>query len=369
MSSTYPFNPDYAVPPGETLGELIDERGMTQNEVAIRTGLSRKTINEILSGKAPLTPDTAQKLELVFQTPARFWNEHERLYRQHIALKEHEKTLEEHRGWEKNFPYSELAARQLVPATGNVLRRIWNLCGFFGISRPQAVDQIFADLTISGTLFRRQSITKSKPYLAWTWLRVAEIQARKIESIAYREAEFVKCIRAVPGRTAEIRDSEGFDLFRSDMIESFRLAGVALVFVPEFSGAAINGAAFWQAGRPVIALTLRGKRLDGIIFTLLHEAAHILHHGKKTTVIDAAIPSEAATGQKIENEADRVASAWCIPDDCNEEIKSLRTADELDRLGGKIRVHRDLIIGRYARLTGDYRRFSSIKLRLEWKRA
>ena len=112
MESTHLYNPDYSVPLGQTLQELIDERSMTQNELATRAGLSRKTVNEITKGKSPLSSETAQKLELVFQIPAQFWNERERLYRQRIALKDHEKKLEAHLGWEKNFPYAELALKQ-----------------------------------------------------------------------------------------------------------------------------------------------------------------------------------------------------------------------------------------------------------------
>ena len=37
---TYPYEPDYAVPPGATLQETIDSLGMTQRELAVRTGLT-----------------------------------------------------------------------------------------------------------------------------------------------------------------------------------------------------------------------------------------------------------------------------------------------------------------------------------------
>ena len=36
------FSPDFAVAPGETLSELLDDNGMSQAELARRTGLSAK---------------------------------------------------------------------------------------------------------------------------------------------------------------------------------------------------------------------------------------------------------------------------------------------------------------------------------------
>lgn len=118
----------------------------------------------------------------------------------------------------------------------------------------------------------------------------------------------------------------------------------------------------------MIALTLRGKRLDSLVFTLLHEAAHILHHGKKLSVIDAESASLPGRQQnKIEREADSYAATWCIPEKFNLRIRAVRTVDDLNQLSREIGVHRDLIIGRYARLKGEYKRFASIKLRLQWK--
>lgn len=367
MEATHIFSPDYAVPPGQTLRELIGERGMSQNQLAGRTGLSRKTINEIVKGKSPLTSETAQKLELVFQIPAQFWNERERLYRQRIALREHEKKLEAHLGWEKQFPYAELARRKLVPATANALCRIWNLCRFFGVSQPEFLDRNFADFAISGTSFRRQVTTKPKPYLTWTWLRAAELAAQRIEGAAFSSGRFQECVHEIPKRTAAIGDAQSLNTFITETQVAFSTAGVALVLIPEFAGAAINGAAFWRGERAVIALTLRGKRLDSLVFTLLHEAAHILHHGKKVAVIDADGPEHSGGDQtEREREADHFAAKWCIPQSLDTRIASVRTLGAIDQISHEIGVHRDLVIGRYAKLTSDYARFSARKMKLSW---
>ena len=78
MSAKYPYTPDYAVPPGTTLKETLDEKGISQAQLAVRTGLAEKTISQIVNGIAPISYETAGKLELVLGIPARFWNARER---------------------------------------------------------------------------------------------------------------------------------------------------------------------------------------------------------------------------------------------------------------------------------------------------
>ena len=79
------YLPDYVSPPGETLLELIEELGMSQTELAQRMERPKKTINEIIKGKTAITPETALQLEKVLGPPADFWNNRERIYRQHLA--------------------------------------------------------------------------------------------------------------------------------------------------------------------------------------------------------------------------------------------------------------------------------------------
>jgi HTH-type transcriptional regulator / antitoxin HigA len=79
------YHPDSVSLPGETLEEVLTDRQMTQVDLATRSALSLKTINEIIKGKAAITPETALQLERVLGVPASFWNSLERNYREHLA--------------------------------------------------------------------------------------------------------------------------------------------------------------------------------------------------------------------------------------------------------------------------------------------
>jgi len=65
---------DYATPPGEILRELLEEQGLTQRDLARRTGLSPKHVNRLVEGVVPLSADVAPRLEHVTGAAARLWN-------------------------------------------------------------------------------------------------------------------------------------------------------------------------------------------------------------------------------------------------------------------------------------------------------
>lgn len=76
---------NYAVAPGEYLGEWIDDEGLSQQAVADLLGCSRKQVNELVNGRAPVTQETAIRLERVVGIPVDSWLRYEAAYRADLA--------------------------------------------------------------------------------------------------------------------------------------------------------------------------------------------------------------------------------------------------------------------------------------------
>jgi HTH-type transcriptional regulator / antitoxin HigA len=117
MSSmqTNRFVHDYLVTPDEVLEEYLEDLGMTQAELADRTGLAKKTINEIIKAKSPITPETALKLERTLGRFAHFWSNLERQYqddRTRLAEKERLGTYLE---WLDKVPVKDMAKQEWIP--------------------------------------------------------------------------------------------------------------------------------------------------------------------------------------------------------------------------------------------------------------
>lgn len=86
--TTYPFNPDWVSPPGDTIGDILEERDWTQVQLADYLGYSIEFINQLINGEAPINEETARKLEQVLGSTAAFWLRREAQYRAALAKKE-----------------------------------------------------------------------------------------------------------------------------------------------------------------------------------------------------------------------------------------------------------------------------------------
>ena len=70
-----------AIPPGETIKELLKDRGMPVTEFALKINLSKEQTNKLLKGSLILTPTIASRLENVLGGSSKFWIKLEHIYR------------------------------------------------------------------------------------------------------------------------------------------------------------------------------------------------------------------------------------------------------------------------------------------------
>lgn len=60
--------------PGRMLqSRFLEPSGMTQGDLAMRLGISRRRVNELLNGRRAFTPDTALRLAAFFNTDPWLW--------------------------------------------------------------------------------------------------------------------------------------------------------------------------------------------------------------------------------------------------------------------------------------------------------
>lgn len=73
-----------ATPPGATIKEQLNDKGMSQKELAFRMEMPEKQISELINGEINLTPEIAIKLESALDVPANYWNNLETVYREKL---------------------------------------------------------------------------------------------------------------------------------------------------------------------------------------------------------------------------------------------------------------------------------------------
>ena len=304
MSATvFKYEPDYAISPGEILEETLLSRGMQKADLAERCGLSTKQMSLIISGKAPVTPDTAINFERALGVSANIWNNLEAKFRLHQARRQDYEELSEHEDWLQRFPIDDLERRGIIKKRDNTGKRVGQLLDFFGVGSITAWQERYERLQVA---FRRSPAFRSSLEAVVTWLRIGELKAAEIDCVPYDKSKFDSALN-------EIRQLSGEDpnVFEPRMKELCASSGVALVFVGELPGTHLSGATRWvRSDKAMIELSLRYKTDDHLWFTFFHEAGHVKLHGKKGVFIDEV--KQSAFSEE-EQQADQFATNRLIP--------------------------------------------------------
>ncbi|NCR16460.1 MAG: HigA family addiction module antidote protein [Microcystis aeruginosa LL13-03] len=332
------YAPDFISPPGETLAEILEERNMSQSELAQRMGRPRKTINEIIKGKAEITSDTALQIELVLGTPARFWIERERLYREYLARKNENQRLKGYLGWLKKIPYRQMTKLGWLKFYEDKIEQLRESLIFFAVVSPEQWEEIWGrNLSID---FRKSQAFESDQGAITAWLRQGEIEASKINCADYNELKFRDVLQQIRLLTVK-----SIKVFQPQMIDLCAAAGVALVFVPELPKTRVHGATRWLGSqKALIQLSDRYKTNDHFWFSFFHEAGHIVLHGKRILFLE-----EQDIQDKIkEKEADIFAANLLINSrDWQRFIaNNCLSKKAINQFAEQLGIHPGIIVGR-----------------------
>jgi plasmid maintenance system antidote protein VapI len=150
---------------------------MSQAELAERTGKAIKTINEIVQGKASITPETALQFERVLGAPARFWNNRERQYREALAQADERQRLQAHVSWLKHTPLKAMCQAGWIRCLDDDVEQLREVLRFFGVAMP---DQWQSLWLAPQAAFRRSPTFEADPIAVSAWLRRGEIEAQQL---------------------------------------------------------------------------------------------------------------------------------------------------------------------------------------------
>ncbi|MDY6072548.1 MAG: helix-turn-helix domain-containing protein [Eubacteriales bacterium] len=123
-----------AVPPGETIRELLEDKEMTQKEFAMRMDISEKHASNLINGKVQLTASIAQKLYYVLGPDASFWNNLEAQYRQDLELVKEENEIPDDLQYAQKIPYEALVEAGMIADTNSNKKKVYELRKLFAVS-------------------------------------------------------------------------------------------------------------------------------------------------------------------------------------------------------------------------------------------
>lgn len=330
-----PYRP---IPPGEILREELDARGWTQGDFAEITGKPIQAINEIITGKKAITPETALLLSEAIGTSPEFWLNLESAYRLDLLYQEQHKTELVSRKAKLYgvAPVKELKKRGWIQDTDSIDQLESEVTGFLGIpdlDTPPAITARFRTST-AGVI--------DTPALT-AWLRKAQIDAGELSCASFDMRGLKQSIPRLISLSAEEETTR-------QVPERLCEVGVRVVFVPHLPQTRVDGAAFRLDNKsPVVALSLRLDRVDNFWFTLMHEIAHIVQGARGNKgYLDSDITQEPENDS--EKKANRSARDWLIPPSVFQEFvrktKPYFSRKAVITFAQEIGIHPAIVVGR-----------------------
>ena len=292
-------------PPSDTILDSLEAVGWTQSDLAERMGRTKKHVQDLVKNKTRITSDTAVELSRTLGGSAQFWLNLEANYQAAIAERE---SLDRHRAdrpWLKELPLADMRKLGWIDAGSEATANVDACLRFFGVASVKGWRDHYASQLVAFRAGTRGPGAKVGAVAAW--LRRAQIGAAAIETNPWSKSQFLATL------DSSCRKSTAADPIRAlkEIQLDWARAGVAVVFVRRPKACSAFGAAEWLApDRAMIVVSDRYATTDQLWFTLLHEAAHVVLHGKKKPHVDA---DGSGSDDDEERQADAFAADRLIP--------------------------------------------------------
>jgi len=328
--------------PGDTILETIEHLKMSQVELAERMGKTSSKINDLISGKEPITNNTALLLETVLGISAEFWLVRETNFREKLSRIEQQEALEQQTEWLLQQPVKALRELGYLKSKEIGPSLVHECLRFYAVASPQEWSNLYVN-QYEATEFRKSSAQVTALGSMAAWLRIGEIEVQKLKLPEYNKDRFKETL----GLSREIAKEQPQD-FASMLRDVCSKAGVALVYSKSLPKAPISGGARWISGRPLIQMTDRYKTNDHFWFTFFHEAAHLLLHGKKDVFIENF--EGAKKDESKEDEANNFAANSLLPRFSAKNLPNKINNSEIMKLAQQYETHPGIVVGRLQHL-------------------
>lgn len=261
------LKPFVNVGPGDTIREELEYYSWEQKDLAEIMGRTEKNISQLITNKAPVTYETACQLSKVFKQSTQFWLNLDANYRQ--RLQESAKVLETEA---KALIYRYMPVRELrrvIDLPLQVDGLVAAVKQFWGIDE---LDFGFLEKEAQVCFRKSEAYRNFNPYYALSWLQLAKnsLVGRRPKAKYNRD------------RLQQLADTLADYTTKADGIEQciaeLKRCGVVFLHLDHFQQTYVDGASFFDGGRPVVVYTARHDRNDNFWFTMAHELGHVLLH-------------------------------------------------------------------------------------------
>lgn len=364
-----PTHTNYAVAPGEYLAEWLENTGHTQLEAANRLGVSRKQVNEIVNGRAPITADSAFKLERLTGIAADVWLRMEMQYRADLARIRDESELAEH---VTKIPAATATYLRSLGATTASLRTPGKLVAdfltFHSFGTWAAYEESI-EVAHKGE-YALAALKENKASFdlvaCSTWLRAGELSEayERGRNLTFDAGGLRRLLPALRKRAASPDEA-----MLRDLAAMLATVGVVFAMVDPPGNFPLYGMTRWIDSRvPMIQQSGRRAKDGFIIWTFFHELGHVLNDPRGETHFE--YKSEKTRNTKAEKDANAFAFQVLFGEDGLHPFDNVTSNGAIARIARNIGVSPGLAVQqlhRYRKLPYQYG--NQLMVDLEWEPA
>ena len=363
MSAPRPkdFCPDWKSSPGDTIADVMEEKGLSEAALAIQLGQSADDVCALLEGRAAVSIEIARSLQRTLGGSVEFWMSRDFQYRREV-----DRASVDEKELLRKLPLGDMIRFGWISRAPRPSEELAACCQFFNVPDKNALVAMCSSVQHM-VAFRASPSFESWPAATAAWLRQGEIEADKIRCHNWNANAFEKHLAAIRPLTRE-KDPRRF---LPALQKVFAECGVAVVVVRCPTGCRSSGAArFINPGKAVLQLSFRFLTDDHLWFTLFHEAGHLLLHlqGQLFREDELYLEGDDTEQSKDEVEANAFAQKMLIPDSFRKEMLGLpRDARAIMRFARRIGVSRGIVVGQLQH-AGKIRpnQMNKLKARYNW---
>ena len=351
---------DLIIHPGETIADVLEERGITQSELASSAGVSPAYVSNVIAGKKGISANFARGLEYAIGVPKSFWLNLQANYEAELLEANELQTITE----EERIVREDLKEivkyfreRGMMPSRENKDDSILSLRKILQISNLVNLNEI-----IPGGAFRMSGNLSVNRNVLGAWIRLCQI----LENSQNVSTKFeVEHINELIGKIKNVMCQKNVD-FQNHLKTVLGEYGIDFSVVKNFRGAPVQGYIFRRSdGVYQMVLTIRGAFADIFWFSLFHELGHIVNGdiGKSIKFIDDGSDVDKETAADL-FARDRLLS----PESYASFIqKGDFTFEAICSYARTQNVMPYIVIGRLQKEKYlDYHQYSNYKLRYKW---
>ncbi len=349
--------PNKIIHPGKILDEMLNERSLSQRDLASRIDVAHSLLNNILKGSRNINLHIALALESAGFKTADFWLMQQMNYNLYQARKDEDviKKKKSISDWNRIMneglvPLSFFKKQNIGINTSDDIDKVYEI---YGVKNYASLKKRVGDF--NPTYFRKSSKFAEDKNNIVAWSLLAKHKASLEEVPSFSRAN----------ESVLLKELKKCFYLKDDVINKTKKIlnkyGIKFLILDRPSKTPADGKSFMSGKNPTIVLSMKYKRLDNFAFTLFHELGHVFEHltnRKRPEFKDEEFfINKSSNTDLVEFEANAYASNNLINQELWNDFVTFNdefTDDVILRFSKENKIHPGIVRGRVCHENNEY---------------